>query len=323
MPSSVGPYDAVLGVSGGKDSTRQAIWAKEALGLRILLVSVVYPDRRLTNLGARNLTNLLEKGFDCVLVQPRPETSRLLFAESFKLFGNAFKATELALFSGPQRLAIEMEIPLVLWGENPALQVGDYAVLGQNLWDGNSIRFSNTLKGGDRKWIQSAIGASNPALEYYKFPDIADLAEANVNVIYLGGAFSDWGSLENGAFSILEGFAPNLYETEFRSDLYRSEQLDERLQIVNLLVKFFKFGFGTVSEQLSAEVRRERVSRDEAFQVARKYEGLWNNSDIEDFCWYANMRVSEFWDIVRQFGDHDLFDFSSTPPRPTSLLYSG
>ena len=53
-------YDSLLGVSGGKDSTRLALWARDFLGLNPLLVCVSYPPNQVTKVGVRNLNNLVE-----------------------------------------------------------------------------------------------------------------------------------------------------------------------------------------------------------------------------------------------------------------------
>ena len=48
-------YDCVIGVSGGKDSTMQAITARDSLGLRCLLVN--YQPDNITQIGAENIEN--------------------------------------------------------------------------------------------------------------------------------------------------------------------------------------------------------------------------------------------------------------------------
>ena len=55
-------YECVIGVSGGKDSTFQAVYAKEKLGLRPLLINCV-PDE-ITQIGQHNIDNLNKLGFD-------------------------------------------------------------------------------------------------------------------------------------------------------------------------------------------------------------------------------------------------------------------
>ena len=68
-----GGYDAVVGVSGGKDSTFQALYAKEELGLNVLLVNCV--PEGITDAGRHNIENLIQQGFDCVHLRPNPKVT--------------------------------------------------------------------------------------------------------------------------------------------------------------------------------------------------------------------------------------------------------
>ena len=52
-------YDSIIGVSGGKDSTRQAIFVKEVLGMNPLLVSLSPSPEMLSQRGANNSANLI------------------------------------------------------------------------------------------------------------------------------------------------------------------------------------------------------------------------------------------------------------------------
>ena len=97
-------WQCIIGVSGGKDSTRQAIWAKEKLGLNPLLVSVAYPPRHISQVGVDNLSNLINMGFDTHVIGPAPILSKRLVKEAFFRFGNWCKATEMALFLEFQEL---------------------------------------------------------------------------------------------------------------------------------------------------------------------------------------------------------------------------
>ena len=136
-------YDCIVGVSGGKDSLRQAIWVRDRLNLKPLLVSVAYPPKQLSDIGAKNIENMINHNFDIVQISPAPQTSRELSLQSFTKFGNVCKSTEIALFSGVPRVAIEWGIRLIFWGENPALQVGDSAAGGVSPLDGNNLRNLN------------------------------------------------------------------------------------------------------------------------------------------------------------------------------------
>ena len=67
--NNVSGYECIIGVSGGKDSVRQALFAKEELGLNPLLVCCSSPPEQITELGTKNISNLIELGFDVLSAQ--------------------------------------------------------------------------------------------------------------------------------------------------------------------------------------------------------------------------------------------------------------
>jgi len=99
-------YDCIIGVSGGKDSTRQAFYVKDVLKMKPLLVSLGYPPEQVTQRGVDNVSNMINHGFDCISINPSPQVWRKLMLKAFLNFTNWAKSTELALFSSVPRLAI-------------------------------------------------------------------------------------------------------------------------------------------------------------------------------------------------------------------------
>ena len=87
-------FDCIIGVSGGKDSVRQALFVREKLGLRPLLACLSYPPQQVTERGVLNISNLIELGFDTVISAPAPETWRRLMRASFDRFTNRARSTE-------------------------------------------------------------------------------------------------------------------------------------------------------------------------------------------------------------------------------------
>ena len=61
----------MIGVSGGKDSTKQAVTARDELGLNCLLVN--YQPENITDLGRKNIENLKSLGFDLISIRPNPK----------------------------------------------------------------------------------------------------------------------------------------------------------------------------------------------------------------------------------------------------------
>lgn len=299
-------WDSVVGVSGGKDSTRQAMWVREKLGRTPLLVNVVYPPRQLSEVGAANISNLIALGFDCEHVFPAPQTSRRLFRESFLRFGNAFVASEMVLFAAVQRIALERDIPIVFWGENAALQVGDKATLGQSVWDGNYLRDSNTLAGGDISWMVEAIGP-DVNLSQYRYPSREDLRGA-VDTVFLGPAWDDWFSSVNSTFSLLHGFSGTHLEPLQSGDLFQTEMVDEPFFAVNHWLKYIKYGFGRGTDQANQLIRLGAISREEGARIAMEMDPVLNPSQLDDFLHYVNLDLAEWKFLLQKFTNPFLFD---------------
>ena len=308
-------WDCIVGVSGGKDSTRQALWVRERLELRPLLVTIGYPPRQMSHMGARNLSNLAELGFDLHFLGPAPSLSRELVREAFFRFGNFAKPTEMALFSGVPRLAIEKRIPLIVWGENPALQVGDSAMLGADIWDGNHMVNGNTLSGGDLGWFRE-VADDVAHLRPYEFPSTQELVDHGVQTIFLGPAWSDWSSEMNSATSLAHGLSSRPLDGPVTDDPYGTSMLDECFMTVHFLLKYYKLGFGRATDIASGLVRRGELSRNEGIVLVEQHDGRCPQEDIDLFCSYISATADQFWRTVRQFADERLFDISGERPIP-------
>jgi N-acetyl sugar amidotransferase len=308
-------WQCIVGVSGGKDSTRQALWVREQLGLEPLLVSVAYPPRQMSHMGARNISNLTELGFDVLVVGPAARRSRDLVRESFLRFGNWARPTEMALFAGVPRIAIEKRVPLILWGENSALQVGETGMFGASIWDGNNLRSMNTLAGGDLGWFVEVVGSEDD-LRPYQFPTAEEMERARVQTIFLGPAWRDWSEEQNSFIAMTHGLTFRPLDGPITDDPFGTSSIDDEFMTVNHYVKYFKFGFGRSTEAFNMLIRTKQMTREEAIPLVERHDGQCPDSDVEAFCEYIGITPSEFWATVHQFSDPRLFDLSGERPVP-------
>tara|TARA_Y100001968_G_C19443578_1_gene763971 strand:- start:2999 stop:4132 length:1134 start_codon:yes stop_codon:yes gene_type:complete len=307
-------WQCLIGISGGKDSTRQALWVRDKLGLDPLLVSVVYPPRQVSENGVDNISNLISLGFDVYILSAAPRLSRELMKESFFRFGNIVKATEMALFSGVPRVAFQKGIPLILWGENPALYVGDSATLGSSMWDGSNLINSNTLQGGNLDWFIEVSGNKN-LLPMYKFPSKANLEKSKIKTIFLGPAWPDWSADHSSRVSISYGLNIRGGDAKITGDRLGTRQLDEDWFIVNMLIKFYKFGFARATEEANIAIRENKITREQGIKIAEDYDEACGDEYIESFCKYISISKDEFWENVMKFTNKELFDCSGKRPK--------
>lgn len=304
-------HDCIIGVSGGKDSTRQALWARDKLGLKPLLACLSYPPEQVTERGVDNISNLIELGFDVVISAPAPGTWRKLMRESFLRFTNWAKSTELALFSAVPQLAIRYDIPLILWGENPGLQLGDLKTLGRTGYDGNNLRYMNTLSGGAMDWMVE-IGATASELLPYTYPTPEEFEGNDLQIVYLGWFLGDWSLINNGMYSVASGLFIREDTVENTGDLQGVTSLDEDWVTLNQMIKYYKFGFGRVTDYVNEEIRLKRMTREDAINLVERYDDACSPDYIAAFCEYIELSVEDFWKQVHASVNRDLFTIDAS-----------
>jgi tRNA(Ile)-lysidine synthase TilS/MesJ len=311
-----GPYDCILGVSGGKDSTRLAIWARDFLGLNPLLVSVTYPPEQMTKRGANNLNNLSELGFDIYTTSPSPIVWKDLMRKSFLETANWAKTTELALFSGVPQIAIEMGIKLILWGENPGLQLGAMETFGKTGWDGNQLRKMNTLSGMPKEWL-AETGFREAHLIPYRYPTEKAFELHDLQIVFLGWAMRTWGLLDNGISASLNGLEARIESASENSDLIGLTSVDEDWVILNQMIKYYKYGFGRATDYVNEWIRRGKVTREASISIVEKFDGACSDENISAFCDFISITKDEFWDVVNLHTNKNLFtiDFGKRPTK--------
>ena len=302
-------HDCIIGISGGKDSTRQALWVRDFLQLNPLLVCLSYPPEQVTQRGVDNLSNLINLGFDVVVSAPAPGTWRDLKRDGFDEFTNSFRSTELALFSCVPQIALRYGIDLILWGENPALQLGDMKALGRTGYDGNNLRYMNTLTSG-KEWMY-ARGFSEAQLIAYTYPEIDEFLAADLKIIYLGWFLGDWSLVNNAMYACGYGLELRSDDVSATGDLFGVTALDEDFTPINQMIKYYKFGFGRTTDYVNEEIRLERMSRETGIDLVRQYDHMCSPVYIANYCDYLGISVDLFWDKVRKACDQRLFDIKS------------
>lgn len=302
-----GSYDCVIGVSGGKDSTFQAVYAKEKLGLRPLLVNCT-PDE-ITDIGRKNLDNLCKLGFDMISIKPNPNVAKQLARKTFFERGNIVAASEYCLWSSAYIIADKFNISLVIQGENGGLTLGT-SDTSEAAGDAFSAAQQNTLKQSDALGL--IAGEDNLSAEdvyFYQFPNIEEMRKKGIQAIYLQYYVKEWSQVGNADFSIARGFLGNMADDLHDLGRYRRfTALDSDLSVANQMIKYLKFGFGFATDEVCYDIREGRLSREDAVWYVKEYDGKCGDKYIKAACDYLSITEKEFWDVVSKYVNRDLFE---------------
>ena len=297
-------YDCIVTVSGGKDSMRQAFYARDELGLNPLLVSAVYPPERLTERGADNLSNLVEHGFDCVSVGLNPQILKKLTKHTLFKYLNIITAAEFGLYAIPIHVAIAHKIPLVFLGENPVQTIGEKH--GKSNGDASEMRNSNTLMGGSSD-IFLETGVTRQDLHFYNYPSKEDVDSAKLRLVYLGHYIEDWDGWNNAKFAIEKGIVTRDETPEDIGDLWGVSALDEDFRILNQHLKYLKYGFGHVTDQVMERIHSGMMNREEGKKLIKEFDGNCHPRYIEKLCNYLEISIKDFWIVAEKARNEDIW----------------
>jgi N-acetyl sugar amidotransferase len=301
-------YDCIVPVSGGKDSTRQALYMRDELGMRPLLVSLSYPPEHQTERGAANLDNLIRLGFDTYVISPGPQLWKRLMRIGFYKFGNMYKSTELPLYASAPRIAIAYGIPMIVYGENPALSWGSAG--GSLDGDANRLKYNNTLKGGDLSpYLEDGIPRRD--LYWYVYPSDEEIERADLRMIYLGYYIPDFYDFVNGRVALENGLTRRHgidARPEDNGHITPFDALDDDFVMINQMLKHLKFGFGKVTEQVSGAIRSGYLNRERGIDMVRRYDGRCADRFIRRFCEYIEISVEEFWRVAEGYRNPDVWE---------------
>lgn len=295
-------YDCVIPVSGGKDSTWQVVKCLEH-GLRPLCVTWRPPGR--TQLGQRNLENLIQLGVDHLDWSISPAVEKKFTYLSLKRFGTNALPMHMAIFAIPLNVAVRFDIPLVVWGENSAFEYGgtDEARRGFQLDSAWLAKHGVTHGTTARDWVDQ--GLTERELAPYFGPSDAELAQKGVKAVFLGHYFR-WDPNETAKIAEAHGFRRG---DRARTGLYDFADIDDDFISIHHWLKWYKFGFTRTFDNLSLEIRNGRLTREQAIETLRRRGDETPHEDIAKLCAWLGITTAHFYELVEPFRSPEVWKF--------------
>jgi N-acetyl sugar amidotransferase len=304
-------YDCVVPVSGGKDSTYQVMKILE-LGYRPL--TVTWSACSYTDIGRQNIESMQQLGVDHIQFTPNPKVYRAIFAEAFRRVGDGCWPCHVGIFSYPIRVAVNYKVPLLIYGENPQFEYGGPASRAQNpIIDRQWLEEFGGLLGNRIEDMLGVEGITESDLIPYRYPTDEELADVGVTAIFLG-YYQRWDARKQLEEVLKSGFKVNTSVSDFADGVPHQEgtftnyeNLDGKFVGVHDYLKFLKFGFGRATDHASIDIRNERISRDEAKDLVRKYEGKVPRRYLEEYLEFVGMTEDEFYETLDAFTNKAIF----------------
>lgn len=263
-------YDCIIPVSGGKDSFFIVDTIKNKFKMNPLLVT--YNKQYNTAVGYRNLTKL-KNIFDCdiMTLTVDPLIVKNITRATIRRLGSIYWHCIAGQTVFPVNMAVKLKVPLIIWGAHQGVdQVGmfshyDYVEMTRK------YRKEHDLMGIEAEDLvnEDLDQLKLSDLKSYIYPDDSEIQKVGVRGIYLNN-YIKWDSKTQHEQMI----AKYKYETALQTrtfDCYNDIDCFVYSDLHDYL-KFIKHGYGKVIDHLSREIRFDRLSREEALSISKKYQ---------------------------------------------------
>ena len=303
---SGGNWDCVIPVSGGKDSTYQVIRMLQ-MGVNPLCVTSSTCD--LSGIGRKNLENLKRLGVDHVEFSPNPLVRAKLNRIALTEVGDIAWPEHVGIFTIPVRVAVQFNIPLVVWGENSQNEYGGPAdAAANNVLNRRWLEEFGGLLGMRVSDLTETYGIPLRQLLPYQYPPDAEVQRVGISGLFLGH-YLPWDGISNALISQAHGFSS--FASAVDGSMVNYENLDNHQHGVHDYFKFLKFGFARATDIACLHVRRGRLTRQDALEIVKLRDGEfpWSylGKPLEEILEPLDMSIEEFIKVCDRFTNKKIF----------------
>jgi hypothetical protein len=197
-------------------------------------------------------------------------------------------------------IALKMGVKLVMYGENQA-EYGN--AIEENYNPIMSMDFFSTDNPYEMKFGGVALedyiekdGFKIGDFAPYFAPNRNDLIDAGIEVHYLG-YYLKWDPQECYYYATEHtGFQANTQRTEGSYSKYSS--IDDKIDPFHYYTTLIKFGIGRATYDAAQEVRNEKITREEAVYLVKKYDTEFPQKYFKEFLEYIDTTEDEFWETI-------------------------
>jgi len=261
------PYDCIVPISGGKDSTYQLHVLVKVYKLRVL--AVTFSHNWYSKIGFYNLVNCLEEfNVDHIQFTPNRKSVGVAARKSLKAIGDACWHCHSGVGSFPLHIAVKFKIPLLIWGESIAEA------------SGRASHFNPVLKFDRDYFLKVSAKVSvddfssdkeeRRMFQLFEPPTMEECIEQDVHGIHIGD-FIFWDEEKQLEFIQEEyGWIEDTVEGAYKG--YKSVECI--MPGVHDYTNYLKRGYGRATSQASNDVRQGLMGRSEALKIAHEVDQL-------------------------------------------------
>jgi len=303
------PYDCLIPISGGKDSTFQLHVLVKEFGMRPLCVT--FSHNWFSSIGIYNLFNALDKfSVDHVMFTPNRNLVNKLAKKSLKSIGDSCWHCHAGVGAYPLKVARDYGIKLIVWGESVA-ESSSRGTYSNPVYKFDQDYFLKvSAKTRPKDMVDSEFGIDERDLEPFLTPTEEQYANSKITGIHLGD-YIYWDEERQTEFVIAEyDWRESNVEGTYKG--YKSAECI--MPGVHDFTCYLKRGYGRATFHASADVRSGLVTREEALENLVPIDSI-QPKVLDYYLKITGYSEKEFYEIMKTKKDSelDLIDISIKP----------
>src|SRR3989344_1002973 len=292
-----GPYDCIIPFSGGKDSTFTAYYLVKEFGIKPLIVSFDHGFYRPQVLND-TIKTLKKLGVDFHRYRPNWQVVKKLMLESLRRKGDFCWHCHTGVFAYPMQVAIQLKVPLLIWGEKSSEYTSYYGYDEEEEVDERRFnRYVNLGITAEDMYHMLDKKVEMRELTAFQYPKLADLRALKCRSICLG-SYIPWDPPKHAEI-IKEELGWRGNEVEGIPPEYYYEKIECYFQGVRDYLKFIKRGFGRTAHLVCLDLRNGRITKEKARELIEQYDG-YRPASLDLFLNYLGISEKEFLEIALQ-----------------------
>jgi N-acetyl sugar amidotransferase len=289
-------YDCVIPFSGGKDSTFSLYFVVNELKLKPLVTSFDHGFYRPKILENRNKV-LKKLGVDFVSFTPNWKLVKKLMLISLRDKGDFCWHCHTGISSYPFQVAIEKNIPLIIWGESSTEYTNYYKTEEfHNIGEDSYNKIANLGISAEDMQFRLNGEFSLRDLKPFSFPSKQDVLSKGISSFPLGN-YIKWDTKKQVEI-IKNSLGWEGDQVEGVPPGYDYEKIECMMQGMRDYLKYRKRGYSRTTHLVAMDLRNGKLSKDEGTRLILDYEGQKPYS-INMFLEMLDLKEDELEEIIK------------------------
>ncbi len=297
-------YDCIVPVSGGKDGSSICHTLKTKYGVNPLAVTVRPPIE--LGLGIKNLQNFVAKGFDHIHITPNRNVMQQLDKLGFLNQGFAYFGWYVAIFTAVTNLACRMGINLIIYAEDGEIEYGGKRYADKKMLFDVEHQTKIFFEGGYYDYIKK-VKASPSEKCFFLYPPKKALKK--LKYVFFSH-YHSWDPYKNYLIAKKHCGLKELEHTN-QGTFTNFAQNDQSLYLLHCYLMYLKFGFGRATQDAGIEIRRGAMTREQAVNLVKLYDGKFPEEYIDSYIKYYKINKKTFFNTLNKFCNKNLFEFKN------------